>query len=167
VLPTSYVVPVFRWFVFGSIFITISSLLVVINEQQGYEFMGDDDSYLSPAKYTDSWILLAVSGFFFTLGSFAFVRAMSDPPMQSMFACYHCQTDELFGSWMFAIGTFPGIPWALIYLYTYRSLLYLGLLGAAVIAFLGCLLFVFAVYPKKGHVSHEKVSLISIPPKID
>lgn len=100
-----------RWFVFGSIFITIVSVIVIVNKQRGYNFMGDDDSYLSPAKYLDSWILLSVSGFFFTVGSVAFVRAMSDPPMRPMFSCYHCQSDELFGSWMFALGTFPGIPW--------------------------------------------------------
>jgi hypothetical protein len=103
-----------RWFVFGSIFVTICALLVVVNKQQGYQFLGVDDSDLSPAKYEDSWILLSVSGFFFTVGSFAFVRAMSDPPMKPMFKWYHFQTDELFGSWMFALGTFPGIPWRLV-----------------------------------------------------
>lgn len=38
---------------------------------------------------------------------------------------------------------------SMIYLSDYHSLLYLGLLAAACIAFLGCLLFVFACYPSK------------------
>ena len=98
-----------RWFVFGSIFITISSIVVLFNKE--YLFLGDDDSELSPAKYEDSWMLLIASGVFFTIGSMAFVRAMSEPPMKPLFNWYHFGTDELFGSWMFTVATLPAIPW--------------------------------------------------------
>ena len=48
------------------------------------------------------------------ISQFAFVRAMNNPPMASLFSCKHCATDELFGSWMFALATFPLVPYCLV-----------------------------------------------------
>lgn len=58
-----------------------------------------------------TWALLIFSGFFFTLGSIAFVRAFEEPPKRPIFYWYkHCQTDELLGAWLFLVGTIPAVP---------------------------------------------------------
>jgi hypothetical protein len=84
-----------RWFLFGSLFITAVSALILWNSYD--EVIGEDDSVLSREQFRASWALLTASGVFFTIGSFAFVRAMNDPPMRPLFSCRHFATDELFG----------------------------------------------------------------------
>ena len=39
---------------------------------------------------------------------------MNNPPMAPLFKCRHFSTDELFGSWMFALATFPLVPYCLV-----------------------------------------------------
>ena len=85
------------------------AIIVLVNKF--HIFIGEDDSILSVSAYDASWILMIISGFFFTIGSLAFVRAMSDPPMKPIFSWYHLSTDELFGSWMFTLATAPAVPY--------------------------------------------------------
>eukprot|EP01035_Chromulina_nebulosa_P019784 gene19784-25724_t len=92
------------WFVFGSLFVTAVAIFVLLATYYD-TILGDDDSILSKQEFRVAWILLVMSGVFFTLGSLAFVRAMNDPPMKPLFRCYHISTDELLGSWLFLLGT--------------------------------------------------------------
>lgn len=117
--------------------------------------LGNDDSALNDMQYRASWGLLVASGFFYTIGSLAFVRAMSDPPMKPMFSNYHFQTDELFGSWMFAFATFPAVPYSLIFLSVFKETIFLAMLAVSIAGVLGTLLFVYACYPKKGGEDDE------------
>ena len=43
--------------------------------------------------------------------------------MASLFKCRHFSTDELFGSWMFALATFPLVPYCLVSIRSYVFLL--------------------------------------------
>ena len=53
---------------------TITAAIVVGNR---YTYViGTDDSVLTKAPYVATWLLILVSGIFYTLGSAAFVRAM-------------------------------------------------------------------------------------------
>jgi hypothetical protein len=56
-----------RWFLFGSIFITAASAIVLANSYN--EVIGTDDSFLSRTAFRASWALLTVSGVFCTIGS--------------------------------------------------------------------------------------------------
>jgi hypothetical protein len=111
--------------------------------------MGNDDSILNSHQYRASWLLMTISGIFFTLGSLAFVRAVhEDPPMKPLFRFYHFQSDELLGSWLFFFGTLPIIPYSLIYLAaSHDNLEYLGALFVSILLVIGTLLFVRACYP--------------------
>lgn len=68
---------------------------------------------------------------------------------------YHVQNDELLGSWLFFFACVPFVPYSLIYLAAggYRSLLYLGALGLAIVVCIACFLFVLACYPSDVTVS--------------
>lgn len=97
-------------------------------------------------------------------GSLAFVRAVSDPPMQPLFPCsIHTATDELLGSWLFFWGTVPSIPYAICYLYWYNNKWYLGMLAIAVITTLGTYLFVLSCYPSvKGRTASLLQALVCV-----
>lgn len=95
---------------------------------------------------------MTISGAFFVLGSFAFVRAThEDPPMKPLFTWYHVQSDELLGSWLFFWGTVPVIPYILLYLAQShgRFMYWIALLIACVFVF-ATLLFVRACYPNES-----------------
>ena len=143
------------WFLLGAVFITAAASVVLANSYN--EVIGTDDSFLSRGAYRASWILMVMSGMFLTIGSFAFVRAMNDPPMRPLFRCRHFATDELFGSWMFAVATLPGIPYCLIFLAYQRDLTYLAMLVFAVLSFLGSCLFVRGSYPVANESSKSKI----------
>lgn len=146
------------WFVIGSIGILLTCIVVIVNKY--YEFLSDDDSTLNKISFVTNWILLAISGFFSTLGSLAFVRAFhEDPPMTPLFPkWYHFQSDELLASWLFFLMTVPFVPYCLIYLSdsAYGSLLYLIALALAVVACLGTLLFVRSCYPSDRVSANKK-----------
>lgn len=67
--PTQYLLNIrpLRWFLFGSIFITAASAIVLANSYN--EVIGTDDSFLSRPAFRASWALLVVSGAFCTVGS--------------------------------------------------------------------------------------------------
>ena len=67
--PTQYLLNMhpLRWFLFGSIFITAASAIVLANSYN--EVIGTDDSFLSRPAFRASWALLVVSGAFCTVGS--------------------------------------------------------------------------------------------------
>ena len=142
-----------RWFTIGSVVYAVTSLVVFINSY--IPVLGEDDSTLSRFRFRASWLLMVVSGLFFTLGSLAFIRAMhDDPPMRALFPnIYHMQSDELLGSWLFLLGTVIFIPYCMIFVAgTTSKLLYLGLLVVSVIVTFGTYLFVRACYPTEEEV---------------
>lgn len=96
-------------------------------------------------------------------GSLAFVRAVhEEPPMKPLFPnWYHIQNDELLGSWLFLIATFPIIPYALIYLAASgENVVYLAALGIAVLVVAGTCLFVRACYPQDDNKVSSSISLL-------
>eukprot|EP01038_Epipyxis_sp_PR26KG_P013674 gene13674-18349_t len=143
------------WLVFGSIMFTLSSAIVLYNSYFDNTF-GEDDSLLNIFQYRASWLLLMISGFFFTLGSLAYVRALhEDPPMRPLFKCYHFSNDELVGSWMFFVATLPLIPYSLLYISaSHEGIVYLGMLVGSIFVILGTLLFVRASYPSEKRSSY-------------
>lgn len=88
------------WFVIGSVGVTLTSLIVVVNAMEWHteQMLDNDDSQLPRPTFAASWILLTISGIFSTLGSLAFVRAFhEDPPMKPIFhGYYHFQVTNWF-----------------------------------------------------------------------
>ncbi len=57
-----------RWFVVGSVFFAVTSLMVLLNSFDE-AYLGEDDSVLSRFRYRSTWFLMVVSGVFCTLGA--------------------------------------------------------------------------------------------------
>ena len=136
----------------GSFFTVIFPIFIIVgNYNAGLSSLSYQDDLLNLVSYDATWILMMVSGFFFTLGSMAFLRAVADPPMKPLFhGGYHLGTDELLGSWCFVFATFPFVPYSLIYLYVDpTSWINYGLFGAAVLAVFGSFIFLANCYPSE------------------
>lgn len=136
------------WFVLGSLVFLGHSVAMYVNS---FTYMvGEDDSVLSKFHYRAIWLMMIFSSFFFTLGSFAFLRAVhEDPPMKALFpGITHMQSDELLGSWLFLIATVPLIPFSLIYLSESDDIEFFGGLVVSCLFVLGSMLFVRACYPE-------------------
>lgn len=95
------------------------------------------------------WILLIVSGIFFTFGSYIFVRAFEDPVPPPLFRfSRHLATDELAASWMYFFATAPAIPYSMVWLsYNPHRYQYWGAFGASCTFVAGSLFFVYTCYP--------------------
>jgi hypothetical protein len=94
--------------------------------------------------------LLIASGFFFTLGSLAFVRATEDPPLKPLFAnvSRHLETDELLAAWLFLLATIPFPSFMAVYVHYYpHVLVYWGSLLASLLFVVATYLFVLTCYP--------------------
>ena len=137
------------WFVLGSILVVLSSAIIVANRYQ--RNIGSDDSKLSTGAYTTTWVLIAVSGVFYTLGSLGFVRAMNDPPMKPMFSWYHLSTDELFATWMFFVGTVLLLPYCLVLLISEGSKLIVFMVFLLVIVIALQYIWVTTCYPSSDN----------------
>lgn len=134
------------WFVWGSLVAMLMAVIPLVQVDVNI-FQATDDT-LPVMDFYSTWALLIISGFFFTVGSYCFVRAFEEPPKPPLFTWKHFETDELLGAWLFFFGAAPAVPYAAIYWILYPTeLLYLGALAAAVIFVLASLLFVFACYP--------------------
>jgi hypothetical protein len=150
------------WFIIGSIGFVVSSAVVLANSWS--EDLGTDDSILSAREYRASWILMTISGFFCTIGSMAFMRAVQDdPPMKPFFKWYHLQSDELLGSWLFLLATVPIIPYSLIYIAaSHEELVYLGALAVSIFVVIGVCLFVRSCYPSDKVLSFQSTFFLSL-----
>ena len=114
-----------------------------------YHFFNSEDDTLPVLQQYETWTLLIISGFFFTVGSFAFVRAFEEPEVHPMFSCTrHCASDELFGAWMFLFGTAPAVPYAAVFwVLDPEEMLYFAAFIASCVCVFATYLFVLACYP--------------------
>lgn len=134
------------WFVIGSVIATIIPLVPLVD--LFYPFWTKSTSSLPLLEDVETFGLLIISGFFFTLGSLAFVRATEEPPLKPLFSCTHLQTDELLAAWLFLLATIPFVPFMAVYVY-YNSdmLVYWGCLVVSVIFVVATYFFVLSCYP--------------------
>lgn len=143
----------FRWFVLGSFGCMISA--VVPLSQQYLPVYSQHDDMLPHLDFVLTWIFLMLNGFFYTLGSLAFVRAFEEPPKVPLLKKYkHFQSDELLGAWLFLAGTLPALPYCFVFFTIEPGMTYLTALIVAGISNMGCVLFVLGCYPS------DKVGLL-------
>jgi hypothetical protein len=93
------------------------ALIVLIDAAGGHVFNEPENTSLGAFANASTWVFLIISGLFYTIGSFAFVRAFSNPPRAPLFTWRHFETDELLGCWCNFLGTAPSIFYCLVYLY--------------------------------------------------
>jgi hypothetical protein len=134
------------WFVWGSLLTALCAIYPIYTKEAQKSQHHDD--FLPATDFDLTWALVIISGVFFTFGSLAFVRAFSEPPQEPLFKTYkHFQTDELLGAWFFLFGTFPAIPYMLIFFLIQPNAFYFFSLIAAIVFVLASYLFVAACYP--------------------
>jgi len=103
------------WYLWGSLISMIIPIFPLISLYEG--FWPEADVHLPKTEHVAVYVLLIVLGFFYTVGSYAFLRAVETPEVEPIFTCYHFGSDELFGMWMFTLGTMPAIPLLAMYAY--------------------------------------------------
>jgi hypothetical protein len=134
------------WFVWGSLLTALCAIYPIYTKEAQHNQHNDD--FLPATDFDLTWALVIISGVFFTFGSLAFVRAFSEPPQEPLLKDYkHFQTDELLGAWFFLLGTFPAIPYMLIFFLIQPNAFYFFSLIAAIVFVLASYLFVAACYP--------------------
>lgn len=141
------------WFSVGSLYVVVAASIVLAN---GFDnkFLGDDSSGMTNFHYRATWVLILISGLFFTGGSLAFVRAVHEPALKPCFPnWYHFQSDELLGSWLFFLGVVPLLPYCFIFLVESTSfnekMMFLGCMAISVLLLIASFLFARACYPSE------------------
>lgn len=90
------------WFALGSLITMLFSIYPLV-QKYTYAYSQHDDS-MPATDFDITWAMLIICGFFFTLGSVAFVRAFEEPPKEPLFKNFkHFQTDELLVSQFLSI----------------------------------------------------------------
>eukprot|EP01038_Epipyxis_sp_PR26KG_P012919 gene12919-17314_t len=102
------------YYVIGSALGTIIPIFPLIGI---YEHYWHKAGFLSDSNNAIAYAILVVMGIFYTVGSWAFLRAVEEPPKPPLFTWYHFSNDELFAMWMFTFGTVPSIPCVGLYMY--------------------------------------------------
>ena len=124
----------------------IFPLLILINPY--IKIYSDRDSTLPALGYYVTWLMLLISGFFFSLGSLAFVRAFEEPPLKPLFTYKHINTDELLAAWLFLLGVAPFLPYSIVWIWYYpTNPLYYGYLVGSFVFVFCTYLFVLSCYP--------------------
>jgi hypothetical protein len=120
-----------------------------------------------------TWVLCIISGAFFTVGSWVFIRAFEDPtPPPLLPKYYHTQTDELLGTvhktylgeislisectlgaWLFLLGMIPTVPYCIEYILDdSANIVYWGALVGSVVFTFFCAFFLYCCYPANMHL---------------
>lgn len=139
----------FRWYVVASVLSVLIGIVVLAGNHWHDSIMAHDDLIFNENEYITQWVLIVVSGVFFTIGSMAFLRAVNDPPMSPMFpSYYHVCTDELVGAWCFVGATLPFLPYAFLYLNANSySTFYFLMMAMSIMAVLASFIFLYTCYP--------------------
>lgn len=144
----------------GKLYITTNAVKMCITHYLTCGCLG-----IPEVDHVACYSLLIFMGVLYTIGSYAFLRAVETPPVPPLFTWRHFGSDELFGMWCFFWGTVPAIPLMGIYVaYNPESGAFsLALILSIVFTFLAYLA-VLACYPKeeeKGFIE-EKMSWIYV-----
>jgi hypothetical protein len=146
VLCTNDIVHGSWWFVWGSLLAMMTAVIPLVDLY--VHFFDTTDDSLPALQFTETWALLIISGFFFTLGSYCFVRAFEEPERHPLFKWKHFASDELLGAWLFLFGTIPAVPYSLVYWFLYpEEMIYFLSVIVSSVCVLATYLFVLACYP--------------------
>lgn len=107
------------YYVWGSLISVIIPIFPLISLYLGSkQWWPAEDVGMSEDIHAVAYALMALLGFFYTLGSYAFLRAVEYPVPTPLFpSFYHFQSDELLGMWLMFFGTALTIPVCAMYAY--------------------------------------------------
>jgi len=151
------------WFVLGSVIATLIPIVPLVDLFYPFWKSTPRLPILSDAA---TFGLLIASGFFFTIGSLAFVRATEEPPLQPLFAnvSVHLETDELLAAWLFLIATIPYPIFMAVYIhFNPHVLFYWGVLFASLLFVVATYFFVLTCYPSNEGACAFKCR--AVPPR--
>jgi len=142
------------WFVFGSLFFSFTAAVPLIDIYYKF-FSVPDNTSLDVFSASSTWVCLIVSGLFYTVGSYLFVRAFEEPPLPAvMGGCLG--NDELLAAWLFFLAALPSIPFSFFYLRSDpNEKVYWGLSIAALLFVSISAMFVYSTYPKPGNAAEN------------
>ena len=146
------------WFVVGSLMSAIIPIFPLIDIYLPL-FSIPEGTVLQAFGKAVTWILCIISGLFFTIGSWMYVRAFDEPmPRPLLENYYHFSTDELLASWFMLLAVVPAIPLALVYLIPFpRDYTYVLFLVAAIFAVLASSGFIYTCYPNNCGGKHVQI----------
>jgi hypothetical protein len=151
------------WFVLGSVLGTVIPIVPLVD--LFYPFWPTKKNINLPmlADVT-TFALLIASGFFFTIGSLAFVRATEEPPLRPLFSkvTVHLETDELLAAWLFLIATLPFPIYMVILIHhNHQVYVYWGCLFASLFLVIATYMFVLTCYPCNGERNYQIAPYLS------
>lgn len=151
------------WFVLGSVLATIIPVVPLLD--LFYPFWPTNSTIKLPLlSDVTTFALLIVSGFFFTIGSLAFVRATEEPPLRPLFAkvTVHLETDELLAAWLFLLATIPFPILMLVYINNdIHVMVYWGCLMASTLFVVATYFFVLTCYPQEDERNFQMAPQLS------
>lgn len=107
------------WYVWGSALTVLIPIFPLISIYEGFWPIALAQFFPDP-PHVAAYLLIAIAGIFYTVGSWIFINAFREPIPDPMINDQNCPcfaTDELFAVWMFMIGTLPFIPLMAMYVY--------------------------------------------------
>lgn len=149
------------YFVYGSFLSTLIPMIPLIDIYTRF-FYTPEDTQLGAFANSSTWIFLIISGIFSTVGSYVFIRAFKDPPVEPLFPdLHHFCTDELFASWILLVATIPSIPYCIVFLaYSPNNLTYVAALVSSILFVIGSAFFTYTCYPSVSELYHTNVNYI-------
>lgn len=141
-----------RWYVWGS-FLSALIAVVPLVDLSVTIFNVPVETSLKAFDESATWVLLIISGIFFTVGSYVFVRAFESPPKPPLFTWKHFSTDELLAAWLYLFAMSPYVPYAMFYINVNRHrYVYWGAFFASCFFVLASAFFVYTCYPSHHHL---------------
>ena len=141
------------WFVWGSVISFLIPVFPLVSLYLGEEeWWPPGETGMNRDIHMSAYLLMVWLGVMYTLGSYAFLRAVEFPVPPPLFKnFYHFQSDELLGMWLFFWGTVATVPICAMYTYYTPSSEEKGLylLSTGICSFFSLLFFVatLACYP--------------------
>ena len=152
------------WFVYGSFMSTLIPIIPLIDIHTHF-FHEPEGTQLTAFANSSTWIFLIISGVFFTVGSWVFIRAFENPPPEPFFKdIHHLCTDELLGAWIFLFAMIPAIPYCIVFLaFDHHNLTYVAALFASIFFVAGSAFFVYTCYPSVSEIYHAETPHYVLP----
>ena len=156
------------WFVYGSLMSTVIPIIPLMDIHL-HIFVEPEGTVLNAFANSSTWVFLIISGLFFTIGSWVFIRAFEQPPPEPLFPdIHHLCTDELVGAWLFLLAVIPCAPYCIVFLaYSPRELTYLAALVASLFFIAGSAFFVYTCYPNNKDKYHSDVPAHYVLPIVE
>lgn len=138
------------WYMLYGCFFSMFMALVLLIDIFFPFFDVPESTSLPVFGQSATWILLILSSFFYTVGTYIMLRAFEDPPKPPLLPNWrHFGSDELLSSWIFLVAALPALPYALFYLQDPNLATNWALVFGAIFLITVSVYFVYCCYPSQ------------------